>query len=70
MINVTEVLDKIQEYKRNWLQHINRMYRKKLLTIKILQNDRQKELGETIKGNSGCVRSELVKKWLNCMLAR
>jgi hypothetical protein len=33
MVNVTAVLDKIQEYKRNWLQHINRMYRNKLLTV-------------------------------------
>jgi len=24
-LNTTPVLDKIQEYRRNWLQHINRM---------------------------------------------
>jgi len=24
-LNINPVLDKIQEYKRNWLQHINRM---------------------------------------------
>jgi len=42
MINITAVLDKIQEYKRNWLQHINRMYRNKLLTI-LKTTDRQAE---------------------------
>jgi hypothetical protein len=24
-INITPVLDKIQEYRRNWLQHVNRI---------------------------------------------
>jgi hypothetical protein len=24
-INVTQILDKIQEYKRNWLQHVSRI---------------------------------------------
>jgi hypothetical protein len=27
-LNVTPVLDKIQRYKRNWIQHVNRMPRK------------------------------------------
>jgi hypothetical protein len=27
-LNITPVLDKIQNYKRNWIQHINRMRRK------------------------------------------
>jgi len=26
-INITQVLDKIQDYRRKWLQHINRMPR-------------------------------------------
>jgi hypothetical protein len=29
-LNSTPVLDKIQEYRRNWLQHINRMHRNRL----------------------------------------
>jgi hypothetical protein len=28
-LNITRVLDKILEYRRNWLQHINRMPRKR-----------------------------------------
>jgi hypothetical protein len=26
-LNITPVLDKIQDYKRNWIQHVNRMPR-------------------------------------------
>jgi hypothetical protein len=29
-LNVTPVLDKIQDYKRNWIQHVNRMPRNRL----------------------------------------
>jgi hypothetical protein len=29
-LNTTLVLDKIQDYRRNWLQHINRMPRNRL----------------------------------------
>ena len=29
-LNITPVLDKIQDYRRNWLQHINKMPRKRL----------------------------------------
>jgi hypothetical protein len=51
VVNVTSVLDKIQEYKRCWLQNIKRMYRNKLLTV--LKNykptGRRKE-GRPIKG--------------------
>jgi hypothetical protein len=32
-LNITPVLDKIQEYSRNWLRHINSMSRNKLLRI-------------------------------------
>jgi hypothetical protein len=61
MVNVTAVLDKMQKYKRNWLQHVNRIYRNKLLTVlKKIQTDRQKEGGETIKWTSVCVRPEWV----------
>jgi hypothetical protein len=34
ILNITPVLDKIQEYRRNWLQNINRMPRNRLLRIK------------------------------------
>jgi hypothetical protein len=29
-LNTTPVLDKIQDYKRNWIQHVNRMSRNRL----------------------------------------
>jgi hypothetical protein len=29
-LNITPVLDKIQEYKKNWIQHVNRMPRNRL----------------------------------------
>jgi hypothetical protein len=32
-LNVTAVLDKIQEYRRNWLQHVNRIPCNRLLRI-------------------------------------
>ena len=32
-LNITPVLDKIQGYRRNWLQHINRMYRNRSVLI-------------------------------------
>jgi hypothetical protein len=69
--NVTPVLDKIQEYRRNWLQHVNRMPCNRLPRIKnTRQTNRQKKPGETVKETSGCVRLERVNKWLHSMLAR
>jgi hypothetical protein len=32
-LNITPVLDKIQDYKRNWIQHANRMPRNGLARI-------------------------------------
>jgi hypothetical protein len=29
-LHITTVLDKIQDYKRNWIQHVNRMPRNRL----------------------------------------
>jgi predicted amidohydrolase len=29
-LNITPVLDKIQDYKRNWIQHVNQMLRNRL----------------------------------------
>jgi hypothetical protein len=41
-LNITSVLDKIQEYRRNWLQHIYRMPRNRLpRIIKKLKTKRQ-----------------------------
>jgi hypothetical protein len=46
-INITPVLDKIQEYKRKCLQHINRMPRNRFPgNIKKLQKNRQEKPGK------------------------
>jgi hypothetical protein len=43
-LNITPVLDKIQDYKRKWIQHVSRWPRKRLPTlIKKLHPKRQKE---------------------------
>ena len=56
-LNTTPVLDKIQEYRRNWLQHINRNAPSQInVNTKTLQINRQKKLGETIKETSKCER--------------
>jgi hypothetical protein len=33
-LKITQVLDKLLEYKRNWIQHVNRMPRNRLPRIK------------------------------------
>jgi hypothetical protein len=69
-LNITSVLDKIQDYKRNWIQHINRMPRDRLpRLIKRLQPKRQKEPKNTFQETSGRVRSERVNKWLKSLIA-
>jgi len=32
-LNITSVLDKMQDYRRNWIQHVNRMPCNRLLKI-------------------------------------
>jgi hypothetical protein len=47
-LNITPVLDKMQHYRRNWMQHINRMPRNRLPRImKKRQTKRQREQGKT-----------------------
>jgi len=29
-LKITQILDKLLEYKRNWIQHVNRMFRNRL----------------------------------------
>jgi hypothetical protein len=41
--NITPVLDKIQDYKRNWIQHINRMPRNRL--PRLIKTTPQKAVG-------------------------
>jgi hypothetical protein len=67
--NITPVLNRIQECRRDWLQHINGM------ACSILSTIRKKQLtgrrtGKTIKETCRRVKPELVNKWPNSMLAR
>jgi hypothetical protein len=56
-LNITPVLDKIQKYRRNWLQYVNRTPCNGLLRIiKQLQTKRQMEPGEIVTETSGSVR--------------
>jgi hypothetical protein len=62
-LNITAVLDKSQDYKRKWMQHINRMPRNGLPILKKkLHPKRQKEPRKAIEETSGCVRPERVNK--------
>jgi hypothetical protein len=69
-VNLTVILDKIQEYRRNRFQRINRMPCN--ILVGIMKNCRPKDKKkpqETIKETSRSVRLEQVNKWPNCMLA-
>jgi hypothetical protein len=62
-LNITRVLDRIQNYKRKWIQHVNRMPRNRLpRLIKELHPERRKEPRKTTEETSGCVRKERVNK--------
>jgi len=68
-LNRTPLLDKIQDYRRNWIQHVNRMSPNRLPRIIKKQTKRQKKPGETIEEASRHVRPEWVNKWPTSMLA-
>jgi hypothetical protein len=70
-LNINPVVDKIQDYEINWVQHVNRMPRNRLprLIKKELHPKRQKEPRKTIEETSGRVRPERVNKWPNALIA-
>jgi hypothetical protein len=59
-LNITQVLDKIQDYKRKWKQHINRMSRNILPRLIKTTPQKQKEPRKITEEISGCVRPERV----------
>jgi hypothetical protein len=62
-LNRTPLLDKIQDYRRNWKEHVNRMSPNRLPgVIKKQQIKRQKKPGETIEEASRHVKPEWVNK--------
>jgi hypothetical protein len=66
-LNITPVLENIQDYKRKWLQHVNQMPCNGLprLTKKYTPKGKRKTTEET----SGCVRPGQVSKWPNFLIA-
>jgi hypothetical protein len=55
-LNITPVLYKIHDCRRNWTQHVNRMPRNRLpRSIKELHAKRQKEPRKTFEEISGCM---------------
>jgi len=59
-LKMTPILDKLLEYKRNWIQHVNRMPRNRLPRV---MKHWQKESWQTFEETSGNVRPERVNKW-------
>ena len=64
-LKITPILDKLLEYKRNWIQYVNRMPRNGLPRVMkhSLLPDWQKESWETFEEYSGYVRQERFNKW-------
>jgi hypothetical protein len=57
-LKITPILDKLLEYKRKWIQHVNRMTRNRLPRVM-----KQKESWQTFEKASGYVRPERFNKW-------
>ena len=55
-LEITPVLDKLLEYKRNWIQHVNRMPRDRLPTI-------MKHYSPTGRRNRGRLLKRLLDTW-------
>ena len=67
-LKITPILDKLLEYKRNWIQHVNRMPRNRLPRVtKHYSPSGRRNYGRPLKETSGYVRPERVNKWPNCM---
>jgi hypothetical protein len=60
-LNITPVLNKIQDYNRNWIQHVNRMPRNRLpRLIRSCTQKGTRNQGKIIEETPGCVRPERV----------
>jgi hypothetical protein len=69
-LNITPVLDKIQDYKINCIQHVSRMPRNRLPRLKKKLHPKiQNEPRKTTEETSGFVRPDRVNKWPNSFVA-
>jgi hypothetical protein len=64
-LKITQILDKLLEYKGNWIQHVNRMPRNRLPRVMKHFPNWQKESWQTVEETSESVRPERVNKWPN-----
>jgi hypothetical protein len=65
-LKIATVLHKLLEYKRNWIQNVNRMTHNRLPRVTLFPNW-QKESWKTFEETSRYVRPERVNKWPNSM---
>jgi len=67
-LKITSILDNLMEYKRNWIQHVNRMFRNRFTQgNEALFPNWQKESWQKFEETSGYVRPERVNKRPNSM---
>jgi hypothetical protein len=67
-LKITQILDKLLEYKRNWIQHVNRMPRNRLpREMKHYSPSGRRNHGRSFEETSGYMRPERVNKWPNSM---
>ena len=67
-LKITPILDKLLEYKRNWIQHVNRKPRNRLPRVmKRNSSTGRRNHGRPLKETSWYVRRERVNKWPNSM---
>jgi hypothetical protein len=64
-LNITQILYKIQEHRRNWLQLVNCLSRDRVPRILKNTDHKAEEPGDTIKQTSKRVRPERVNMWPN-----
>jgi len=63
-LKIAPILDKLLEYKRKWIQHVNRMPRNRLPRV---MKHWRKESYQTFEETVGYVRPERVNRWPNPM---
>jgi hypothetical protein len=67
-LKITPILDKLLEYKINWIKHVNRMPCNRL--PRVMKHNcltGRRNHGRPLKRPLGHVRPERVSKWPNCM---
>ena len=69
-LKITPILDKLLEYKRNWIQHVNRMLRNRLPRVMKHYSPTGRRNHQTSEETSRNVRPERVNKCLNSMTGR